>query len=830
MQTPDRPTHHEFVLIGAGFAGLGMAIALRKAGIEDFVILEKSDEVGGVWRDNRYPGAACDVPSHLYSFSFEPNPRWSRVFATQPEILDYLRHCARKYDLARHLRFGCELASARFDDEAGRWHLTLRDGRILSATTLVSGVGQLSRPVTPAIPGLETFAGPSFHSARWDPALELGDRRVAVIGTGASAIQFVPAIAPRVRSLDVFQRSPAYLMTRPDRAYSRLEKAIHAHVPGAMRLHRLWIYAKYESRALAFTRFHGLLKLAVTAPFQRMLRRQVADPALRGRLTPDYPVGCKRILLSNDYLATLVQPHVTLHTEGIDRIVPEGVVTRDGRLHPADVIIHGTGFAATEFLSPMAITGRDGIDLNEAWRRGAAAYLGITVPGFPNFFMLYGPNTNLGHNSIVYMIESQIAHVMRCLRALRRTGAERIEPDERRFGDYNRQLQARLRRSVWIGCHSWYVDADGHNSTNWPGFTLTYRALAHRSSMGAYRLESRLEGLPGVRQAPVQGALESVTAGLLRGLLRATFRSLVGPPFGARWQRAVAMLLSAPMPAASGTLRYPDPLGPVPAQALAPRRGETHANVLYLHGGAFCLGHPRTHRSITSRLAREAGVVVHVPEYRLAPEHPYPAALDDALACYEALLARGIEAGRIVVAGDSAGGALALALLLTLRERGRPLPAAAMLVSPVTDPDLRGSTLQTHGAVDPMVRRAWLAQGLAWYGAPAAALACRPLEADLSGLPPLLIQAGDDEILLSDSTRLAAHAQRCGVPCRLEILQGRWHVHHLQAAYLASSRRSIDDLADYVRQSTRPPIPATRLAQVATQPSLHARPLGAGEG
>lgn len=443
------------IIIGAGFAGIGMAIALQRAGMHDFVILERAYDVGGVWRDNSYPGAACDVPSHLYSFSFEPNPRWSRTFAPQAEIHAYLQHCARKYGLARHLRFGADVAHARYDEPHALWRVTLADGTELSAALLVSGTGQLSRPALPTLPGMETFRGHAFHSAHWDHAYPLAGKRVAVVGTGASAIQFVPAIAGAVTSLTVFQRSPAYLMPRPDRPYRRWEQALFRLLPWAMKLHRASIYLRYESRAIAFTRFNGLMDVAVGRSFRALLARQVPDTALRERLTPDYPIGCKRILLSSDYLAAISRPNVELVTQGIRRVTEHGIETTDGTHHPVDAIVYGTGFAATEFLSPMRITGRGGLDLNDAWRRGAQAYLGMTVPGFPNFFMLYGPNTNLGHNSIVYMLESQIAHVMRCVRAMRQAGASAIDVDPGRYRRYNVHVQQRLAGSVWSGCKSW---------------------------------------------------------------------------------------------------------------------------------------------------------------------------------------------------------------------------------------------------------------------------------------------------------------------------------------------------------------------------------------
>jgi len=794
------------IIIGAGFAGIGMAVALQRAGIHDFVIVERSRDVGGVWRDNRYPGAACDVPSHLYSFSFEPNPNWSRVFAPQPEIHAYLQHCARKYGLARHLRFGAEVERAQYDEARALWHVTLADGTTLSAAVLVSGTGQLSRPAMPDLPGIDTFRGRAFHSAHWDRDYPLAGKRVAVVGTGASAIQFVPAIAADVERLVVFQRSPAYVMPRPDRAYRRWEQALFRRLPWAMKLHRASIYLRYESRAIAFTRLHGLMNVAVGRPFRKLLARDVRDPALRARLTPDYPIGCKRVLLSSDYLAALDRDNVELVTQRIRRVTETGIETDDGAHHPVDAIVYGTGFAATAFLSPMRITGRDGLDLNDAWRHGAQAYLGLTVPGFPNFFMLYGPNTNLGHNSIVYMLESQIAHVMRCVRAMRRNGATAIDVDSRRYRRFNVHVQQRLEGSVWSGCKSWYVDASGHNSTNWPGFTLTYRWLTRFTGLSAYRFTQPLPGTAtptpthGAVVAPPAGRAEALAAASLRGFLRVAFRPLIGPPFGARMQRRVVAWLAPLMPGAGGTLRYRTSAAGVPVEVIAPKRGDAGGAILYLHGGAFCLGGPHTHRGVTTRLATEAGLPVWVPDYRLAPEHPSPAALDDALAAYDALRALGYAPHRIAIAGDSAGGALALALAIALRERGEPAAAALLLISPVTDPALGGDTLASRRHDDPMIRRGWLEQGLRWYHGSGSVAPRGPLDTDLRGLPPILVQAGDQEVLLSDAQRLAAHALACGVPCRLEIHAARWHVFHLQAFYLRSARDALRTLAGFAAQ------------------------------
>ncbi|MCH2241330.1 MAG: NAD(P)/FAD-dependent oxidoreductase [Aquabacterium sp.] len=492
MQTTaaHRAAATEVLIIGTGFGGIGMAIRLKQAGIDDVVLLERGDDVGGCWRDNTYPGAACDVPSHLYSFSFEPKSDWSRRYAPQAEILAYLRGCADKHGLRSRIHTGEEVSELRWDAATSLWQATTRDGRIWRARFVVTACGQLSRPLIPRIEGLGDFAGPQFHSAIWRHDVDLTGKRVAVIGTGASAIQFIPQIARRAAQVTVFQRTPPYVIPKQDRPYARWEQRLFARVPGARLATRGWLYVSHEWRALAFTRYPALLKVAQWDALRR-LRAQVADQALRRKLTPGYPIGCKRVLLSNDFLPALQRPNVELVTEAIRRVTPAGVQTADGRLHQADVLIHGTGFAATEFLTPMTVHGRDGHELNADWKDGAEAFLGISVPGYPNFFMLYGPNTNLGHSSIVYMLESQIAHVLGCLRRVRREGAATIEVRPQAHRAFNDTVQQHIRRTVWDGgCRSWYLTESGRNTVNWPGFTFVYRRLAGRLKAGDYQLAS----------------------------------------------------------------------------------------------------------------------------------------------------------------------------------------------------------------------------------------------------------------------------------------------------------------------------------------------------
>jgi cation diffusion facilitator CzcD-associated flavoprotein CzcO len=476
-------------IIGAGFGGLGMAIALKRAGIDDFVIVEKGDEVGGCWRENSYPGAACDVPSHLYSFSFEPKADWSRRYAPQAEIFAYLRHCADKYGLRSHIRFGTEVLAADFDAATGTWQIatSTRDTHdTLQARVLVSACGQLSRPAFPRIPGIENFRGMNFHSARWDHDCDLAGKRVGVIGTGASAVQFVPEIAPKVAQLTLFQRSAPYVIPKPDREYGAVKQALLRRVPGLLALSRGRVYSINEARGLALLKFPSLLRLYRTM-FERHLTRAISDPALRAKLMPDYPMGCKRILISNDYYPALARPNVEVVNDEIERIDERAIITRDGRAREVDVIVFGTGFTATQFLTPMAIRGLDGQDLDDAWRGGAEAYLGMTVSRFPNLFLLYGPNTNLGHNSIIYMLESQIRYVMQCLRTLETEQLRWLDVRADAQRAYNETLQRQLGRSIWAqGCTSWYQTADGKQTNNWPYFTFTYRRMTRRPDFDAF--------------------------------------------------------------------------------------------------------------------------------------------------------------------------------------------------------------------------------------------------------------------------------------------------------------------------------------------------------
>mgnify|MGYP000293516851 CR=1 FL=1 len=433
--------NQHIVIVGTGFAGIGMGIRLKQAGIDDFTILEQASGVGGTWRDNHYPGAACDVESHLYSFSFEKNPGWSRTFACQKEILAYLERCADKYGIRPHIRFDTAVTGASFDEASGLWSLGTSRGETLQARVVVSGTGGLSRPSRPDLPGLSTFAGKTFHSARWDDAYPLEGKTVGVIGTGASAVQIVPAIAPRVGKLHVFQRTPPWILPKADRAFSEREKERFRRHPWRMSLERSALYWRRELTGLGFVVEPRLFRLLEPLVL-KYLERQVRDPVLRKKLTPDYRLGCKRILPTNEYYPALQRPNVELVTEGIEAIQPAGIRTRDGEERPLDLLILATGFEAAEAVAPFAITGRGGRDLNDAWRDGAEAYLGATVAGFPNLFLIVGPNTGLGHNSIIFMIECQVRYALDAILAMRREGWASVDV---RAGSCERDLRERDR-------------------------------------------------------------------------------------------------------------------------------------------------------------------------------------------------------------------------------------------------------------------------------------------------------------------------------------------------------------------------------------------------
>lgn len=487
---PTAPTHAgldaDVIIVGTGFGGQCIAIKLLQAGFKSLLLLERGASVGGTWRDNDYPGAACDIASHLYSFSFDLNPDWSRIYPAQQEINAYLQGTARRHGLMPLIRFDTLVHEAAFSAQTRTWTIHTNHG-VRRARYFILATGGLSEPVVPPLPGLENFQGKTFHSAKWDHAYALQGKRVAVIGTGASAIQFVPRIGNVVAQMKVFQRTPPWIVPRNDRPYSKWMRAVFRWLPGAMRLNRWRIHWINELSALGTVVDPKYMKWGVEIALEH-LHAQVPDPALRKALTPDYVMGCKRILISDDWYPALQRPNTELISAGIDKVGADGITTTDGREHKVDAIIFGTGFQATESLGKLKIAGRGGQLLNDAWCHGAEAYLGAAVAGFPNLFLITGPNTGLGHNSMVFIIEANANHIVGALEEARRRSATLVEVKREVQILYNAELQERLRSSVWTtGCQSWYQDKrSGKVTTLWPGFSTQYWARARHFDADRY--------------------------------------------------------------------------------------------------------------------------------------------------------------------------------------------------------------------------------------------------------------------------------------------------------------------------------------------------------
>lgn len=483
----DQTTTVDVLVVGAGFSGLGAAIRLTEDGVDDLIVVERGSDVGGTWRDNSYPGAACDVPSHLYSYSFALNPGWSRAFSPQGEIYDYIRRVTHDAGVREKIRFGVEVTSARFDESRGRWTVGTTAGEY-DARVLVLGVGALCEPRLPEIDGIGDFAGPVFHTARWDHSVPLAGRRVAVIGTGASAIQVVPSIAPTVEHLDVYQRTAPWVLPRIDRQYPGFERALYRRVPGLQRAVRALQYASREFQVVGLTRTRAALA-PIKAIGRAHLAMSVRDPGLRAKLTPNFEIGCKRILLSNSWYRALTRPNVDVVTTPISRVTESGIVTSDGAEHPADVLVVATGFHVTD--SPFFERVRDsaGRTLADKWSsEGMEAYKGTTVAGYPNLFVLVGPATGLGHSSMIYMIESQLNYLVDAMRSMRDRGLQTVEVREAVQNAYNRELRENTGETVWVtGCKSWYLDAKGNAPAVWPDFTFSFRNQTREFDLSAYR-------------------------------------------------------------------------------------------------------------------------------------------------------------------------------------------------------------------------------------------------------------------------------------------------------------------------------------------------------
>jgi cation diffusion facilitator CzcD-associated flavoprotein CzcO len=505
----DRVPHVGTAVIGAGFSGLGTAIRLLQRGDSDFVVFERAEQIGGTWRDNSYPGAACDVMSLLYSFSFAPHAGWTTTFGKRDEIFAYLNDCATRFGVRPHLRFGHDLLSARWDDQAQRWNLRTSQGDY-TATSLVAGTGYLSDAALPQIPGLESFAGDSFHSSAWRHDLDLTGKRVAVIGTGASAVQFVPKIQPQVGRLDVYQRTAAWVAPKGDKPTSDLQFFLRRSVPGYQKLRRGFNMWGREILAFMMAR-PAVMEKTIQDTARKHLHSQVADPVLRAKLTPSFSAGCKRLLFSNDFYPALAADNAEVVTDGISEVRPDGILTADGTFRPADVIIFGTGFQATSRPVAGKIIGRHGETLAETWQRGMSAYAGTTVAGFPNLYLMLGPNTTLGHSSQTVMIEAQIGYVLGALDYLSTTGASSLEVREEAVQSYTRRIDQALEGSVWNSgnCQSWYRGDRDRNSSIWPTYTWRFRAQTRRFDPDSYRRVTRRASVITTR---ADGEPSSITA------------------------------------------------------------------------------------------------------------------------------------------------------------------------------------------------------------------------------------------------------------------------------------------------------------------------------
>jgi cation diffusion facilitator CzcD-associated flavoprotein CzcO len=475
------------LIVGGGAGGLCMGARLRAEGRDDFVILEKSDGVGGTWRDNTYPDAACDVPSHFYSFSFAPNPDWTRKWAKQPEILDYFEGLVRRFSLEANLRLRTEVTESTWSDADCRWTVRTNDGLTWEADVLVNALGQLNMPYVPDIAGLADFGGTAFHSARWDHDHDLGGERVGVIGIGASAIQFVPPVTREAAHTTLFQRSANYVAPKPDREFHAWERWVFRNVPGANRAYRFSIWARLEAR-FSLMRRNSALGRMLEKRYKAEVAKMASDRLPLDALVPDYPPGCKRVLIADDWFPAITRDDVEVVTDDVVRITEDGVDTADGRHFELDTIIFGTGFRSTDFLTPLKITGIGGRDLNEAWDGGAVAYLGLSVAGFPNMFMLYGPNTNLGHNSILFMIEQQVDYILAALEQVERRGAGAIDVTEGALTRWDEEMLRRSAETVWAAdCTSWYKTDDGRITNNWIGHTTEYRRRMHAPDWDDWR-------------------------------------------------------------------------------------------------------------------------------------------------------------------------------------------------------------------------------------------------------------------------------------------------------------------------------------------------------
>ena len=801
--------HVNVAIVGTGFSGLGAAIRMKQEGRTDFVLFERASDVGGVWRDNTYPGCACDVESHLYCFSFFPNPSWSHAYSGQREIWDYLRRATDHFELRPFIRFGHDVREAAWDAHAQKWRLETSHGAF-TANVLVSAVGALSEPKTPQLPGIERFLGRIFHSARWDHDYDLTNKRVGVLGTGASAIQFIPKIQPEVSELVVFQRTPPWILPRNDVAFDAAARERHEASGLARAVTRSAIYLKRELLGTVF--FEPRLAALGERLAVRHLESVVADRGLRAKLTPSYRMGCKRILVSDDYYPAVGQPNVVVETAPIVAVRERDVVTEGGAVHALDALILGTGFDVTEMPFARRVRGRDGRTLAETWDGSMRAHLGTTVAGFPSLFVIPGPNTGLGHSSVLLMIEAQIEHLLGALAHLDAAGAASVEPRQdaqQRFVD---EVEQKMQSTVWLtGCRSWYLDRHGRNSTLWPGHTFSFIARVRRFRREEYvteaRRNTRVSLPPQARfEAALGRALTSLPKGLLarRPIVRGGLtlepelapllaaRKVLSapemnelPPVASRTRFRRDTAIAAGSPAATwpvATVRDLELAPGLRARHYAPERGDGAPLVVFYHGGGFVLGDLETHDAPCRILCREARAHVLAVDYRLAPEHRHPAAVEDAVLAFEWGCANartlGADPTRVAVAGDSAGGNLAAVVSQEMRRRGRPGPRAQLLLYPTTDRTKRTPSVELYGDGFLLTSRDLDYFSAQYLGDKLGVRDPRVdpgLERDLRDLAPAIVATAGFDPLRDEAEDYAARLEAAGVPTTRRRFDGLVH-------------------------------------------------------
>ena len=784
-------------IIGTGFGGLATALRLIEAGERDVVLLERAGAVGGVWRDNVYPGAACDVESRLYALAAAPNADWSRRFSRQPEIREYLERVVDAHGLRARTRFQTDVLRAAWDDDAVLWRIETSQGP-MTARVLVSASGALAEPRVPALPGLDTFRGALVHTARWDEAPVLDGTRVAVVGTGASAVQVVPELQPRVRHLTLFQRTPAYVIPRRDRAL-----AVRGNSPLGWLFRRL-LYGRHEVLGVAMRSPRlGRLAAALSRAF---MRSQIADPDLRERLTARFRVGCKRILLSDDFYPALTQPNVTV-TGAAMRLTETGVVDAEGVEHPAEVVVFATGFTVHELPIAERLVGRDGRTLADVWDGAPVAHVTTSVASFPNLFLIQGPNSGLGHSSVVLTSEAQAEHIAGALASMRETDAVSVEPRAAAQAAFVAEVDRMNAGSAWeSGCQSWYLDRTGRNAAIWPGSVGAFRRRVAPFDPTEYHMR-RTDGTPAMPAPPdtstpgLQRRLSGAAARGLGLLPEAAVQRLAGAPVeidGQRLDPHVQLILALEPDAMSAASFRAAPLkarhrlrrdvlalsagrtavgsvedltvdgatGPLQARLYRPAEA-AEALVVFFHGGGFVEGDLDTHDEPCRLLCRHAGHAVLSVDYRLAPEHPFPAAVDDALAAFRWAQAARVGAGPVCVGGDSAGGNLAA--VVAQRARADRPPAAQLLIYPATDtPTDRASRHLFDGFLLPDdIRRAFFEVYTAGGGDPEDPRLSPLLAEHLDGLAPALVLTAGFDVLRDEGEAYAHALEAAGVPTEL---------------------------------------------------------------